>query len=91
MHRRVVSADVKVNGEVQLPSPVRRALHLTGKGDLVGFVIEGGRVLLTRATVVPQPNLSDEEIAALARLSTRGAGRRTFRTKDAALRYLWSL
>ena len=32
-----------------------------------------------------------EEIAFLARLSKRGTGRRTFRTTDAALRYLWSL
>lgn len=86
-----MSTDVKANGELRLPKPVRRALHLPGKGGLVGFLIEGGRVVLTKATIVPEPTLSDEEIALLARSSKRGAGRRTFRTKDSALRYLWSL
>lgn len=91
MTQKLVPADVKANGELRLPKPVRQALHLRGKGGLVGFAIEGNRVLLTRATIVPEPTLSDQEIASLARLSQRGTGRRTFRTKDAALRYLWSL
>jgi len=91
MTQKLVPADVKANGELRLPKSVRQALHLRGKGGLVGFVIEGDRVLLTKATVVPEPTLSDQEIASLARLSKRGTGRRTFRTQDAALRYLWSL
>lgn len=91
MTQRIIAADLKANGNLRLPQPVRNALHLRGKGGLVGFVIEGGRVLLTKATIVPEPTLADEEIARLARLSQRGAGRRSFRTKDAALRHLWSL
>lgn len=91
MTHKLVSTDVKANGELRLPTPIRKALHLRGKGDRVGFVIEGTRVLLTKAIIVPDSTLSDEEIASLARLSKRGANRRTFRTKDAALRHLWSL
>jgi len=91
MPRKIVSATVNANGELRLPKSVRQTLHLRHNGDLVGFMIEGKRVLLTKAAVVPEPVLSDEEIASLARLSKRGAGRRTFRTKDAALRYLWSV
>ena len=91
MTQKIVSTDVKANGELRLPKPVRQALHLRGKGNLVGFVIEGTRVLLTKATIVPEPTLSDEEVALLARLSKGGTGKRSFRTKDAALRYLWSL
>ena len=91
MAQKIVSTDVKANGELRLPQPVRHALHLRGKGGLVGFVIDGGRVVLTRASVVPEPTLSDEELAALAHLSKRGVGKRTFRTRDAALRYLWGM
>ncbi|MBI2495850.1 MAG: hypothetical protein HYY59_03275 [Candidatus Omnitrophica bacterium] len=91
MAHTIVPAEVKANGDLRLPAPVRQALHLRRHGGLVGFVIEGKRVLLTKATVVPEPTLSEEELALLTRLSKRGAGRRTFRTTEAALRYLWSL
>jgi hypothetical protein len=91
MAQRLVSADVKANGELRLPQSVRQALHLRRRGGLVGFLIDGRRVLLTKATVVPEPILSDEELASLTRWSQRGVGKRTFRTSDAALRYLWSL
>ena len=91
MAQKMVSADVKSNGELRLPKSVRAALHLPGRKGVVGFVIEGSRVVLTKTTVVPEPTLSDEEIAFLARLSKRGAGKRTFRTNDAALRHLWSV
>ena len=91
MTQKICSADVRSNGTLRLPKPVRQALHLRGKDNVVGFIIEGRRILLTRARIVPDTRLSDEEIAALAQLSKRGAGKRLFRTQDAALRYLWSL
>ena len=91
MTYKMISADVKTNGEVRLPQSVRRALHLQRKGGLVGFVVERERVVLTRATIVPDAPLSDEEMAFLARSSKGGAGRRTFQTRETALRYLWSL
>lgn len=91
MAQKIVSTEVKANGDLHLPKLVKQALRLRGKGGLVGFVIEGQRVLLTKATIVPDSPLSDEELAYLARLSKRGAGKRTFRSTDAALRHLWSL
>ena len=91
MATRMLAVPVKANGELRLPKPIRKRLHLKGRGDLIGFVLEGSRVLLTKATVIPEPSLTDEELAYLARLSKRGAGRRTFRTSAAALRHLWSL
>lgn len=89
--RTIFAAPIKANGDLRLPKPIRRALHLRPSRDLVGFLIEGGRVVLTKATVVPELRLSDEEVAFLARLSKRGTGRRSFRTTEGALRYLWSL
>lgn len=91
MARTIISAEVKANGELRLPTRIRQALHLRGKKNLVGFVIEGKRILLSRATIIPEPTLSDEELAMLAQASKRGAGKRTFRTTDQALEYLWSL
>ncbi len=87
----IVPVEVNANGDLRLPKPVRRALHLRGKKTLVGFVIEGNRVRLAKASIVPEPTLADEELAALAKLSKRGVGKRVFRTTDRALRYLWSL
>ena len=90
-HRKLFATTVKANGELHLPRPVRQALRLRSTHDLVGFLVEGNRVVLTKATVVPEPTLSDEELALLTRLSKRGVGRRSFRTTEGALRYLWSL
>ncbi len=92
MAQRMVATQVKANGELRLPPAVRKRLHLRAHGgDLVGFVMDGSRIVLTKATVVPEPQLADEELAELARLSKRGAGRRVFRSQDAALQHLWSL
>jgi len=91
MAQTMYPSKVNANGEVRLPKPVRAALHLRRKGALVGFVVVGGQVRLTKATVVPDSTLSEEEVAYLARLSKRATGTRTFRTQDAALRHLWSL
>ncbi len=87
----IVPVEVSASGDLRLPTPVRRALHLRGKKTLVGFVIDGRRVQLAKATVVPEPCLADEELAALAKLSKRAVGKRTLRTTAQALRYLWSL
>ena len=88
----VVATAVKKNGQLQLPVPVRKALHLRSTGDRVRFVISGPSVLLTAATITHKStSFSDDEIAFLADLSKRGVGTRTFQTKAAALRHLWSL
>lgn len=87
----VVATAVKKNGELQLPVPVRKALRLRSTGDRVRFVISGPSVLLTTVTISPKATFSDDEIAFLADLSKRGVGKRTFQTKAAALRHLWSM
>ena len=91
MTQHVISASVNARGALQLPAKVRHLLHLQRKGGLVGFVIQENRIMLTKVAIVPEPTLSEEEFALLARSSKQGRGRRTFRTKDAALEYLWSL
>jgi bifunctional DNA-binding transcriptional regulator/antitoxin component of YhaV-PrlF toxin-antitoxin module len=91
MKQKLLSTEMTASGRLRLPKPVRQALHLHKGRNLVGFVIEGSRVVLTKATVVPESTLSEEEVASLARLSKRGVGTKTFRTQEAALRYLWSL
>jgi hypothetical protein len=88
---RYTAADVKANGELRLPKRVRQILHVGGKGGRVGLMIQGTRVLLTPTTPTSKSALSDQEIAFLADVSKRGVGKRTFRTKDAALQYLWGL
>jgi hypothetical protein len=91
MSQPFIATEVNAQGEVRLPRSVRQALHLSAKGGTIGFFIEAGRVVVTKATVVPDAPLSTEELAFLARLSKRGVGTRTFRTTQGALRYLWSL
>ena len=88
---RFAATDVKANGDLRLPKRVRQVLHLGGKGGRVGFRIQGTRVMLTPTTMVPKSSLSQQEMAFLADVSKRGLGKRTFRTKDAALQYLWGL
>ena len=90
-YKRMFPADIRPDGVVRLPKSVRQALHLPRKAATVGFIIEGDRVVLTRTRIVPDTRFSDRELASLAKLSKRGAGRRTFHTADAALRHLWSL
>ncbi len=91
MALKIVSANVKANGEVQLPKPVQQALAIAGKGGTVGFIVERSRVSLTKVKIIPDRNLSDEDIALLAQCSRGRVGRRTFRTKEATLQHLWSL
>lgn len=88
---KIVSADVKANGQLRLPQSVRKALCLSGKSSMVGFIIDGRDVRLAKAAVPLKTSLSNDEVAFLASLSRRGAGKRTFRTPEAALRHLWSL
>jgi len=91
MTTAMIPTSVDAEGRLRLPSSVRHALHLKRTGGLIGFVIQGDRVVLTKATVVPETSLSDEELAVLARWSKQGRGTRAFSTQDAALRHLWSL
>ena len=67
---------VGVKAQITLPKAVREALNIRGKGERVGFILEGNRVILTRAAVVPvAPDYTDAELDALERLSRQSRGR----------------
>ena len=59
-------------GRVVIPKAVREALHLKAQSDLVGFVIYGGRVALTRIDPVPSSDpFSDKEWKQIERLAAQ--------------------
>lgn len=49
-------------GQLTLPSEVRASLGLTG-GDTLVVTVEDGRIVLTRAVVLPVETYDDERIA----------------------------
>ena len=50
---KLITSPVGAKAQVTLPKAVREALHLKPQEDLVGFVVEGSRVALTRIEPVP--------------------------------------
>ena len=56
MTSQIITSPVGAKAQVTLPKVVREALHLKAQHDLVGFVIQGGRVALTRIEPVPSTN-----------------------------------
>ena len=53
MTTKIITSPVGAKAQVTLPKVVREALHLKAQHDLVGFVIYGDRVALTRIEPVP--------------------------------------
>ena len=53
MAAKIITSPVGAKAQVTLPKSVREALHLKAQHDLVGFVIQGNRVALTRIEPVP--------------------------------------
>ena len=53
MQSKIITSPVGAKAQVTLPKAVREALHLKTRADLIGFVIHGGRVALTRIEPVP--------------------------------------
>ena len=78
-------------GQVTLPKDVREILKIQKPGQLVGFMVDGNTIKLTRAKVVQDTSLTEDEIAMLAKWSKKGKGRRIFKNAKTALKYLWSL
>ena len=50
---RIITSPVGAKSQITLPKAVREALRLHPRHDLVGFVIHGGRVAITRIEPVP--------------------------------------
>ena len=59
--------------QVTLPKAVRHALGLRAKEDVVGFIVNGNRVALTRVEPLPSSDpFTDEEWGKIRKLATRG-------------------
>lgn len=72
MSRQIITSPVGAKAQVTLPKLVREVLHLKAQHDLVGFVIQGGRVALTHIEPVPSTDpFTDEEWKQIERLATQ--------------------
>ena len=85
---KLITSPVGAKAQVTLPKAVREALHLKPQEDLVGFVVEGGRVALTRIEPVPSSDpFTDQEWTEIERLTSQ-APVATFENAGESLRYL---
>lgn len=85
---KLITSPVGAKAQVTLPKAVREALHLKPQEDLVGFVVEGGRVALTRIEPVPSHDpFTDHEWAKIERLASQ-APAATFENAGESLSYL---
>jgi bifunctional DNA-binding transcriptional regulator/antitoxin component of YhaV-PrlF toxin-antitoxin module len=88
MTTKIITSPVGAKAQVTLPKAVREALHLKAQHDLVGFVVQGDRVALTRIEPVPSSDpFTDEEWKQIERLASQ-APAATFEHAVDSLRYL---
>ena len=88
MTTKIIVSSVGAKAQVTLPKSVREALHLKAQHDLVGFVIHGGRVALTRIEPVPSSDpFTDEEWKKIERLASQAPAATCENAAD-SLRYL---
>ena len=88
MTSKIITSPVGAKAQVTLPKVVREALHLKAQHDLVGFVIQGDRVALTRIEPVPSSDpFSDEEWKKIERLAAQTPAATCENAAD-SLRYL---
>jgi bifunctional DNA-binding transcriptional regulator/antitoxin component of YhaV-PrlF toxin-antitoxin module len=67
---KMITAAVGAKAQVTLPKAVREALHLKAQEDLIGFVVQGDRVAITRIEPVPSSDpFTDDEWAKIDRLA----------------------
>ncbi|MBI4668035.1 MAG: AbrB/MazE/SpoVT family DNA-binding domain-containing protein [Elusimicrobia bacterium] len=55
--------------QITLPKAVRAALHIEKKGEMVGFMVQGERVILAKARIEPEETFTQEEWDKLLRLA----------------------
>jgi bifunctional DNA-binding transcriptional regulator/antitoxin component of YhaV-PrlF toxin-antitoxin module len=88
MTTKIVTSPVGAKAQVTLPKAVREALHLKAQHDLVGFVIQGDRIALTRIEPVPSSDpFTDAEWAKIDKLAAHPAAA-TFENAADSLSYL---
>jgi len=84
----IITAPLGAKAQVTLPKSVRQALGLKEKHDLVGFIVEGRRVALTRIEPVTSSDpFTEEEWKKIARLVARPSTAIFESSKD-SIRYL---
>ena len=85
---KLITAPVGAKAQITLPKLVREALHLKAQQDLVGFVIHGDRVALTRIEPVPSSDpFTGAEWAKIKQLAAQSATA-TFESAEESLRFL---
>ena len=74
MTTKIITSPVGAKAQITLPKVVREALHLQAQHDLVGFVIQGGRVALTRIEPVPSSDpFNEKEWRQIERLTAQAS------------------
>jgi|GEM_PF-2163294 len=73
--------------QVTIPKEVRMVLGIKSKGDLVGFMVEGNHVNLTKARIQAEEVFSDEEWQKILQLS-KEPSTKTFKSGRAFLKDL---
>ena len=69
---KIITAPVGAKAQITLPKLVREVLHLTAQQDIVGFVIHGDRVALTRIEPVPSSDpFTESEWAKIEQLAAQ--------------------
>lgn len=85
---KIITSPVGAKAQVTLPKAVREVLHLKAQHDLVGFVIQGDRVALTRIEPVPSSDpFTEAEWKQIERLASQ-APAAVFESAADSLRYL---
>ena len=85
---RIITSPVGAKAQVTLPKAVREALHLKAQHELIGFVVHGGRVALTRIEPVPSSDpFTHEEWKQIERLASQAPAATCENAAD-SLRYL---
>jgi len=83
----IIATTVEKEGKISIPGPIRKVLKIRSEGDIVGFVLDGTQVILTKAEIVPvvEP-FTDKEWKKLTELANKPGGK-TFKSGDNFLKY----
>ncbi len=88
MAPKIITSPVGSKAQITLPKSVREVLRLKARHDLVGFVISGSRVALTRIEPVPSSDpFTDAEWKTIERLAAQAPAAAS-KSAVESLRYL---
>lgn len=70
------SSPVGAKFQITLPKKVREALGVSRPGELVGFLVDGSKITLTKAEIAPQADhFTEEEWGKLIKLAQAPANK----------------